>query len=1721
MSKLKAASSRWPLPPRTTAVLLVVAFLVVVSSALADEGAILRRNVSGTPDFETENAQLTMAQFYVDAQRANGTLVMDEDELEILDKKTGEIMPGALQYFAETDVPRDFSTQDDLLMDERTVAKPLVITYYDAVHEDDYVTDGTGEPVPENVFASIGGSLAKAVDDAFDAEALASGGVPDPSHRFDCFASVSFDDGETWKKYNLSESALRSSFTLKDGTVYPGTVDYGVKHAMAGNKILVVWHSKYAMQGSPRYSLKAWELDENGEFELDAEGEQVPVLDEWGDQMYLEYLGIDGEPIRFDDPDFATNVVYYDHPSYSYDAEGNPTGMTGSVEKPVPLDFWGVAGSQNSIDYTTWMHHGLFPFAEVGEVPFSSIWTARGVIQQTAKKDKGELVYETDENGVATDQPVMVWDVKWRKAERLTSGKRDAMYTAIDGAENAGFAIVWQEDPTGLRPGYGEGPGEGWSGSTAHHKTDLWYSYITWDDFDKVENPLGDDDYWTLEDNYLQTPEDIDALGWDVDTFHDPDITDTTSPDYALTTNKPQVFERMSMPQRITDNNNIVCLIDGKDPTESDLSDDPTDLVDVSRLSPVVGGSEDGIEKVVDLYAWLDLDRDENGIIVGNGTPDMVAGGFVWLNSQDRYICDAVTEDGRLLNGQQWSTRTRLMMEGYDRNNGDGTFTRSAWVLAGYEDSKGLGPGEPVKDEDGNQLEVQPEPADIGKVTKCDTFELMHPSFAKPGHIINAPDLGNPGYTIESVDEATGEITTVPPLTGLFPNDKGELQYATPISRRPALFVNPITKLELQDDGTYKGVVKLEPGMTSAVMLYKEGTMRQGGPADIFMRRWEVPDGYNPNVDNPFAIANLTVDLPDDYAGFPEVPVWEQQDDGSWLQVDTIAVDTDDPDGWDDEITTSGESRSAYPALEGFTSEYYPNGVMVRGAQNLSGTIPVDIRPQDSNAGDKPGASEVIPLWHLDIMPDLAVKVDDGTLSYTDCYSCHADSWGVNPDDPDGYPSHGILDRVWWWTQTDGTSAVNDKIMAMIPEGVTGEGGYLLTRDDLDAWGATQYDEHWKNPFDLSKGHRGHIDGQDVMVMFGYAPNWLQAHYGKEPINLFVRRSFDGGKTWTTTPGEGVYSLDGVEYGGVGTTYSQVQGVGSEDAGRVFFYDEIYEPGEFERMRNVSQFYSSSSTIIDPRYSPTNMRRQTDILRKLSLDQTEYEVDGTGYNPETGRFYFEQLPAVVDPTDGFTLPNADAEDPDSTDGVRDLSDEEMAAARPDDIRDPSKFFAVYESGDSSPMREGYEADAENLFYSRATQWGDVWEEIVWYPSENNPNEDAVEYPYWDWLENAQEDKSGEAAIAGSPGGQFMYSTWNQWAIYEGDEHEHEFDAIFRRSYWLPDILEPLIQTVADVDELIVEEPVPEGDDITLTATSTYTIGGEPVSQERLDSLDYAWDLDANGSFETLGQTVTMVSTGAMQNVVVRAVDRATGADAVDFLTVNSAANTPRVWNVKLVKGVTGLAGAKVALSANFRSPGLRWSHPAPAEYDSTVGAVIDWGDGTIEAGTIASKNDGKGSARFVTGTHKYGKPGLYTVKVTVTNAYGNSGWDFLRYAVIVHRKAGALAMAGTFTDLNGEGDASIAANVKYKLKAKNPSGKVLFTLGGYDFLVSVCDDRQNKNDLVRVKIWKANGKMATVIYDSQPGSPDEALAITPLTSGKITIPLFKGKSWKYYLAQKK
>ena len=63
-------------------------------------------------------------------------------------------------------------------------------------------------------------------------------------------------------------------------------------------------------------------------------------------------------------------------------------------------------------------------------------------------------------------------------------------------------------------------------------------------------------------------------------------------------------------------------------------------------------------------------------------------------------------------------------------------------------------------------------------------------------------------------------------------------------------------------------------------------------------------------------------------------------------------------------------------------------------------------------------------------------------------------------------------------------------------------------------------DQVWENPYDIAKGHRGFLDGDFVMITYAWSPNWKANSVGNDHYNFYVRRSFDGGVTWTTTPAD-------------------------------------------------------------------------------------------------------------------------------------------------------------------------------------------------------------------------------------------------------------------------------------------------------------------------------------------------------------------------------------------------------------------------------------------------------------------------------------------------------------------------------------------------------------------------------------------------------------------------
>jgi len=824
----------------------------------------------------------------------------------------------------------------------------------------------------------------------------------------------------------------------------------------------------------------------------------------------------------------------------AYPELDHPVNVDGETE-PYQMytdDLFGVAGNQKSVDYT------LQGFPEVGEIPYGCVWVARGTLEQ--------------------DDDTGLYDITWRQAERLTSGRRDANRVDITGTGDAGFIISWQEDPEGLRPGKGLGPGEGWSGAIVNSKTDIWYTHIGWDHFDDVCNVV--------------------ESGADAGDCEPVELADYTGEE------KPKNAVPFAVPMRLTDNN--ACKADV--------------AVDNQGYQP---------------YCYADFD--------GNGTADLCADSISWTNPGGTTLNVCIAEDGRVLTGRTGSCRVRWALKPY--TNPDGV--TSAWVVYAAEKMKALG----------SELDEEEEPIDIGKNMWYYTFDMFNPELVAQGLMLNSP----------AIDYETGAMFPVQT------DEWGNEFYETEIARRFNLMVQGV------------GAAMASPSKTSAILLYKEGILFQGGPADIFMRRVVLPADFDPAVDNPFAYENVVCDAFDiDGTG----------DVGDWLYADG-------------------------------SNPNYVRGLCAVQGVNMSGTT--------------------------------IVSCDDGSGGDT----C-ADSfpWDADADDS-GYP------KVTEWIQTE---------------------------ENLD-------DPSWVNPYDVSKGHRGFIDGDFVMMMYATAPNWKANTTGNEAYNLYIRRSFDGGQTWTTLPASYTH-IDGTTWTGDGTESCEWYGWGGQTEWEVC---TTYGAGEFEQARNVSQLTGTKITVLDPRYTPTGGMLKTDYSSLLCYDDGLGDWTSCGYD-------------------------------------------EASAPYPEEIRDPSGFFVTYETGDNTVVTVDTATVPLDMYYSRAFNFGDDFDTVEFTTSSGQ----LVER--WDWLENGP-DLATEASVFADSNGSRFYAVWNQ-ELEIGYEIYTDMDIQFRRIFYNFD--SDAYPTASILYVSATEASYEEGGDITFTGTGRDNdrVGQGVVSVE--------WSSDIDGVLST-------------------------------------------------------------------------------------------------------------------------------------------------------------------------------------------------------------------------------------------------------------------------------
>jgi PKD repeat protein len=236
-------------------------------------------------------------------------------------------------------------------------------------------------------------------------------------------------------------------------------------------------------------------------------------------------------------------------------------------------------------------------------------------------------------------------------------------------------------------------------------------------------------------------------------------------------------------------------------------------------------------------------------------------------------------------------------------------------------------------------------------------------------------------------------------------------------------------------------------------------------------------------------------------------------------------------------------------------------------------------------------------------------------------------------------------------------------------------------------------------------------------------------------------------------------------------------------------------------------------------------------------------------------------------------------------------------------------------------------------------------------------------------------------------------------------------------------------------------------------------------------------------------------------------------------------------------GLTKAHGAEVTFSAVFTDASSAETHTA----------VWDFGDGTVTTDTLDV------SLRRAEVVHTYQAPGVYTVKLTLSDNDGGSDSETFSYVVVYDPDGGYITGVGWIISPEGAyaadpsltGKANFGLNSKYAKGANLPSGETQFQfqiadltfhsdsyewlvvsgdkaqykgvgtvngIGGYKFIVTAFDADLNTSDnaeidRVRIKIWleEADGT-SIVIYDNGLDADDtDYEATTELGSGNVTI----------------
>jgi len=289
---------------------------------------------------------------------------------------------------------------------------------------------------------------------------------------------------------------------------------------------------------------------------------------------------------------------------------------------------------------------------------------------------------------------------------------------------------------------------------------------------------------------------------------------------------------------------------------------------------------------------------------------------------------------------------------------------------------------------------------------------------------------------------------------------------------------------------------------------------------------------------------------------------------------------------------------------------------------------------------------------------------------------------------------------------------------------------------------------------------------------------------------------------------------------------------------------------------------------------------------------------------------------------------------------------------------------VYETGITSAYDEG-EAEALDLFYSRAVDWGDDY--LVWAEEDDTsaclPDADSESAlaglgvcNEFDGLESSKFSTASEASLVSSPGAKFLYAGWYQEDFDNRTGEEIGIDAWFRRIMYIAGYI-PGEDDPSGPGNTAPGMAIYSPDDgATFAPGASILFSGSAMDAEDGDlTSSLVWTSSLDGQIG-IGGNFNAVLSGGVHTITI-AVSDSGGLSTVNSVTIT--VESPVSQNVKMAS----LVGSSSTLNKN------KWVATVDMTIDPALGGAVitgAWSEGG--AFTCVTDSLGRCSAKLTVST---------------------------------------------------------------------------------------------------------------------------------------------------------